>query len=248
MTQLIELNSQTHGALKVHDNAATLDARQNHLINLRANEIASSACNFPVFVTRVTQSGDWALSGMTGLEVGLNLFVTQDTWDATYFPTALQSYPFYLMQAADSYTIGIDPNNPHISETQGTPVFDNKGQPSMLLNQAKAVLEKNINNDIVTRQFIQALDDGGLLKTIDILVHYQDGTVNTLTGLHTIDEDELQSAPPELFIELRDKGYLAPIYSMLISLYQLNELIQRYNQRSPDTQITQATMQLTRNT
>ena len=62
-----------------------------------------------------------------------------------------------------------------------------------------------------------------------MLVKYASGPQNTLTGFHTIDEAKLQDLPIEEFNDLKEKGFLAPIYSMLISIYQLNALIRRQN-------------------
>ena len=62
-----------------------------------------------------------------------------------------------------------------------------------------------------------------------MLVQYGDDAVQTLKGLHTLDEDKLQSLPAEQLQELSKKGYLAPIYAMLVSIFQLNALIRKHN-------------------
>lgn len=249
MNQLVELNSHHHGALKVLESSTMTFAKQQHLSSIRVTEVTQSVCNFPVLVTRVAGSGNWSISGVTGLELGANLFVEDDQWQATYMPKSFQSYPFYLMQtnkAQADYVVGADVTSDAFSETDGQPLFDDKGKATLFLNSAKTLLEDNIKNDILTYQFVKTLDELDLLKPIDLLVNYNDGTVNTLTGMHTVDEDRLQSLAPGAFEDLHKNGYLAPIYAMLISLYQLNTLVNKHNERNPEKMIAQIKMQVPR--
>jgi hypothetical protein len=71
-----------------------------------------------------------------------------------------------------------------------------------------------------------------------VLVQYQSGTTNSLTGLFTIDETKIQALDNERFNDLREKGYLAPVYGMLMSIYQLNGLLRLHNARG-DAEIIQ---------
>ena len=63
----------------------------------------------------------------------------------------------------------------------------------MYLSSAIALLEEDIKNGIHTHQFLEKINELGLIKPINVLVHYQGGGTNTLKGLHTIDEEKLQS-------------------------------------------------------
>ena len=81
-----------------------------------------------------------------------------------------------------------------------------------------------------TFRFFEALQSLNLIRSVDIMVSYADGETNRIQGLSTIHEDNLQGLSPEQLNDLRDKGYLGPIYAMLFSLLQLNALIRRHNQ------------------
>jgi hypothetical protein len=64
-----------------------------------------------------------------------------------------------------------------------------------------------------------------------------------LQGLNTINEASLVDLSSEDFEELRKAGYLPPLYSMLTSIYQFNNLIKRHNERFPDNKVAQVKLE-----
>ncbi|MEI8667418.1 hypothetical protein P4S65_03205 [Pseudoalteromonas sp. B131b] len=44
-----ELVNTKHQTLKINPNAAVEYAKTQHLVNLRANEVAKAACDLPIF-------------------------------------------------------------------------------------------------------------------------------------------------------------------------------------------------------
>ncbi|MFT5675145.1 MAG: hypothetical protein ACI808_001074 [Paraglaciecola sp.] len=235
MSELVELNSSKHKGLKVRANCVIEVTAKQQIIRLRAVEAARAAANFPMFFTRGTQDGALVLSAFTSFENGQNMFIKDGQWQATYQPSAMQTYPFFLMESPSdekSYTIGIDEDNQAFSNEEGELLFDANGKASMQLSRAKVLLEADIQNDINTYQFAKKLQELALLKSIDLVVQYQDGASQTITGLITIDEDKLNALSAEQLHGLNQQGYLVQIHALLISIYQLNMLIQKQNNRS----------------
>lgn len=233
MSTLVELSPSLHGDVKIASNSSLLFAAKQHLLSLRVQEVGHAVCNFPVFLTKNIQTGYWNLSAVTSFELGANLFVSNNQWAAIFQPTSMQTYPFYLMNSVihdGSYTIGIDENSPALSKASGQTLFEKNGKGSLYLARIKSLLEADITNDINTYQFGAFLADLGLCQAINVLVRYQDDSVQTLAGLHTINEDKLNSLSTDELKKLNDNGYLAPIYAMLVSINQLNALIQKNNQ------------------
>lgn len=249
MTKLTEVDSAKHANWKVKPNCALEIVKQQHIISLKVIEVGKAVSNFPVFFTKVTNSRDWAISAILSLETNKNMFVKNDMWDAIYQPTILQTYPFYLMPSPKdekSYTVGIDEENEAFSETEGEALFEEEGKASLYLSQVTAMLEDDLKADIHTYRFCKKLDELGLIKTVDVKVQYLDGTGNALKGLHTIDEEKLQALPLSEVEELRNKGYLAPIYAMLLSIFQLNALIRRNNLRDGQRKMKQVSIELSK--
>jgi len=85
-------------------------------------------------------------------------------------------------------------------------------------------------NMVHTFQFFETLEKFNLIRSVDVALNYGDDQTNRIRGLSMIHEDNLQSLSSECLTELRDRGYLAPIYAMLFSVFQLNALILRNNQ------------------
>ena len=234
MSELVELSSTQHQGLKVRVNCGVEVAATQQIVKLRVNEVGRAAGNFPIFFTRGAQDGALVLSALTSFESQQNMFVKDGQWQSTYQPTAIKTFPFFLMRSksdAKSYTIGIDEKNQVFSKEHGELLFEENGKASMQLSRAKVLLEADIQNDIHTFQFGKELEQMGLLKSIDLVVQYQDGTNQSITGLITIDEDKINTLSAEQLHGLNQQGYLVQIHALLISIYQLNSIIQKQNSR-----------------
>ena len=232
MSELVELSSTQHQGLKVRVNCGVEVAATQQIVKLRVNEVGRAAGNFPIFFTRSAQDGALVLSALTSFESQQNMFVKDGQWQSTYQPSAIKTFPFFLMRSksdAKSYTIGIDEKNQVFSKEHGELLFEENGKASMQLSRAKVLLEADIQNDIHTFQFGKELEQIGLLKSIDLVVQYQDGTNQSITGLITIDEDKINTLSAEQLHGLNQQGYLVQIHALLISIYQLNSIIQKQN-------------------
>lgn len=242
MTILVELSNTTHKGLKVTPQSVANFATSQQIMRLRVPEVSKAVTNFPLFFSRNQHDGSWVLSALSSFEPMHNLFVENGRWNAIYQPTSLQTFPFYLMHSAKhekSYTIGINESSDVFSNDAGDAIFDEAGRPSLYLSKAKKLLEADIKNDIETHRFltqVQALD---LFKAIDLQLIFADGRVQNIAGLNTIDEDKLQRLSPEQVTTLNENGYLIAIHAMLLSIYQLNLLLRKHNERNTENKITQ---------
>jgi hypothetical protein len=249
MADLTELGIEQHGKLRVKDDCGVELAAQQHVMGLKANEVGKAACSFPVFLSRVQNTGRLALSAICGLEAGDNLFVENGRWTATYLPVLMKTFPLFLMTSSSDergFVVGIDESSPAFSTESGEALFDDNGKPSIYLSNVSTLLESGVQDDIQTHHFLQALEELSLHKSIDVLVHFENGEVQTIKGLSTIDEDRLQSCTAEQLFDLSAKGYLALIYAMLISIFQLNLLIRRQNDKGDRTKVTQIKLEVAR--
>jgi len=235
MAELIELNSKQHNNLHVNVNAEIDFASSLHVMNLRVSEVGMAVSSFPVFFTRNAHNGEWGISAMSSFNSNQNLFVENKQWTATYKPSCMRTYPLYLMRSAQdekNYTIGIDESNAVFSQNEGNALFDKENKATPYLHQMTKLLEADIKNDIQTYEFTKVLESLNLLKAVDLVISYADDTAQSLKGLHTIDEDKLQALSAEQLSELNKKGYLSPIHAMLVSIFQLNLLVNKNNART----------------
>jgi len=115
------------------------------------------------------------------------------------------------------------------SGIKGAPLFDEQGKSVDWVNTLGNQLESHLQANYQTHLYINALEKAGLNKEINVHIAYKDGTVQTIGGLHTVDEDKLQAMDAEQLLEFNKIGYLMPIHAMLMSIYQLNPLVRRHN-------------------
>ncbi|GGB65349.1 SapC family protein [Shewanella inventionis] len=250
MKTLTELTPQQHQELRIADDCAIQFAQQQNIMNLRVTEVSQAACCMPIFYVRNSQNGQWVLTGFTSFEQGCNLFIDQGQWTALHTPANMQTFPFFLMKSPENpqqYTIGIDEAHSVFSTTSGQPIFETNGKASLHLSRVKTLLEADIKNDIRTQEFSHYINQLGLLRPINILIQQQNGNTPSLSGLYTIDEDKLQSLNKDTLFELHQKGYLAPIQSMLMSLFQLNALIKKHNKIQTLTPIKSIKLEVSKN-
>ena len=249
MAELTELNSEAHRDLKVVEECVFDVAARQHVINIRANEIAHAVTAFPMFFTRDPGTGAFTVSIMTSFESGANLFVQAGGWDATFSPSAMTTYPLFLVKSESTeqgYAVGFDEQSPAFSKDDGRRLFEDSGQPSLYLDEMTKALQAGAESDIQTRYFIEKLEELELFKPIDVLVSYADGKVQKIQGLHTVDEERLQEFPDDRLLELQKSGYLLPLHAMLMSTFQLNALIRRQNQSSDRELVTGVKLQVAR--
>ena len=249
MAELVELNKEKHRNLRVTTDCTSRFAETQHVLNIRAGEVGKAVSSFPVFFSRNPSSGTWMLSAVTSLEAGSNLFVDGDEWTATYRPTLLETYPLFLMRSPHdetSYCIGIDETSSAFSYETGEAIFDENGEESLHLTRVKALLEANFENDIQTHLFSQRLEELGLFKSVNINVYYKTGDVQTITSLHTIDEDKLKALKPEELHELETKGYLLTAHAILVSIFQMNLLVRKHNQVEGNTAVIHVKLEVAR--
>lgn len=248
MVELTELDSATHGNLKVSSQACDNFVARQQIIRLRAVEISKAAASFPIFFNRNPQNGHWTICALAGFASGSNLFMQAGHWLAMYKPTSLQTYPFYLMKSPtkeNGFCVGIDEGDSVFSESQGDALFDQKGRASAFLSQKSGLLEADIKHDFQTSEFATSLQKLSLLKSIDVLVDRENSN-QILQGLYTINEDKLQSLRGENLEKLHTNGYLTQIHAMLISLFQLNNLVQKNNQQAALEKIKQVKLEVSR--
>ena len=250
----VELNPEEHGDLRVVANCVIGQAATQHMIALKFNEVAPAQTEFPVFLTRPEKEQNeeqtqWSLSAITSLEAKQNLFVTDHKWDAIYVPSAMRTYPMFVIQASGDkkgFTVGINPTSSAFSKTEGEALFDEQGKATEYLSHVTAQLEADIKNEVTSYKFIKRLSELDLIREVTLLVTFADQTSHTLRGLHSVDEKVLHELPDQTILALKEEGFLVPIYALLLSLYQVNALIKRHNLREASKKVVDIKVQFMR--
>ena len=241
MPRLEALNFDAHGDLSLSKTSGQIYARDQHMLPLRVTEISRAVSDFPVVISRASGKGDLTLSALTSLEPGQNLFLDGDRWQSIFQPVLMQTHPFYLMNGPTPESeplLGLDAQSPAlVGDGDGEKLFTQKGKPALWVGQKRAQLLDDARNMMHSFAFLELIDSLGLVRAIDISVKYGSDKINKIQGLNMINEDRFHDLAEADFLNLRAKGYLAPIYAMLFSVIQLNGLIRRHNLVNADRPI-----------
>ena len=81
------------------------------------------------------------------------------------------------------------------------------------------------------RHFVDTLLQFDLIESVSFDITLENGDRNQLLGFSTINEDALQRLSGEQLALMSERGFLAPVFMMVASLPNLQNLIDRKNQR-----------------
>lgn len=240
-TQLSTLNKDRHSSLRVGPLSGFLYAKDLHVAAVTAHEFARAAAIYPVLFIKNEAAGFHQPVVLLGLDSGHNLFVDETgRWNASYVPAVIRRYPFALAQGDDpaTFTVCVDEGSDLVGREVGVPLFTEQGEPAEALQNVVRYLSELQQMDAQTQAFCVFLAEHDLLMPVSLQV--QAGSdVKNINGAFAINEAKLASLPDDLFLQMRQRGYLQAAYAQLLSLGQLERLM--LLQQAGATSVQQAT-------
>lgn len=223
-----------HGKLKVKPNPAFTHAKDRHIVAVNVSELGITSSNFPVVFVKNPREDRYMLTAMLGLKTGENIYYGDEFWESCYVPMAVQRHPFvvgYDDRVDDDTQLAacIEMDSPTVSETDGIALYKDDGTPTDMLRSVQQMLGSMFEAGKFTDQFIQKLTELDLITPFELILQLPNGNMSRITGMATIDEKKLKALSAEQLKDLQTRDFLAPCHLMLVSLYQLNQLIRRRN-------------------
>ena len=226
-TQLAPLNRETHANLKVKPIDNFGFAKGFHIASLMVHEFARAASVYPIVFLEDKEKDEFRPVVLLGLEAGENLFLAEDgSWNASYVPAIIRRYPFALARLGedeDQFTVCLDEKSDFVSAEEGQPLFDDEGEPTAVVENVKRYLGEMQQMEVFTQQFCHFLSEHNLFNPLNMRVR-QGETMRNVTGCYVVNEERIYNLSDKLFLEIRDKRYLAPMFSHLTSLAQIERL------------------------
>ncbi|CCQ12368.1 Peptide transport system permease protein SapC [Pseudoalteromonas luteoviolacea B = ATCC 29581] len=222
--QVQPLQAQKHANTKIKNGVNIDFLKSQHIIPVVAHEFARAAIEFPLAFVKNNETGTYQAVAMFGLEPGENLFVENDAWTAGYLPMAMTRYPLGLVKhpEEDQFGVVIDESSHLVNEQEGNALFEN-GKETEYLTRRKEGLVSYVEFGRVTEAFTAYLAEKGLLSQQTLTVEIK-GEKRDINGIYLIDERKVAELSDADFLELRKRGYLAPIYAFLTSTHQVARL------------------------
>ncbi|KXI27090.1 SapC family protein [Paraglaciecola hydrolytica] len=225
-TNYIPLDKDKHKDLRVnlkHDFSHTKDA---HLAAASLREYAQLASTMPIVFVQDPKTNATHSIAMLGTEQGVNMFMTDGKWNAHTVPLNIQRYPFDVRPDGDKLGVFIDENSELVGTKEGELLFTEAGEPSPYLQNRQQLLSDLANSEMATQRFVAKLIELDLLDAITLRVQYANGQQRNINGMKCISEKRLHALDDAKILELHKAGFLGAIYAVMMSLGQLNRLVQ----------------------
>ncbi|MCC2959750.1 SapC family protein [Massilia sp. IC2-278] len=225
--QVVPVNQQRHAGKKIKQVEGFGFASQFHIAYVTTHEFVRSAAIYPLVFIEDKEKDEFRPVALLGLDAGENLFVGENgKWSASYVPAIIRRYPFALSQASDDgrFLVCVDEGSELLSDTEGTPLFNEQGEPTEVIENVKRYLSELQQMDAITAEFCKFLAKNNLFVPLNMRVRQND-KIKNISGCYVINEERLNNLSDELFLEMRTKHYLPAIYAQLTSLSQIERLV-----------------------
>lgn len=225
--QVVPVNQQRHAGKKIKQVEGFGFASQFHIAYVTTHEFVRAAAIYPLVFIEDKEKDEFRPVALLGLDAGENLFVDGNgKWQASYIPAIIRRYPFALSQAGEDgrFLVCVDEGSDLLNDTEGSPLFDEKGEPTQVVENVKRYLSELQQMDAVTNEFCKFLAAHNLFVPLNMRVRQNDKFKN-ISGCYVINEERLNNLSDELFLEVRNKHYLPAIYAQLTSLSQIERLV-----------------------
>ena len=227
----VPLDKNKHSDWKISSKIDLAFAAKTHLAAATIREYAQLSGSMPIVFIEDAQSKNVHSVAMLGLEQGSNLFFAEDKWQGPHVPLNIQRYPFDIRPDGEKLGVFIDEESDIVlkDKSDGVAIFAEDGEPSEYLKSRQQFLSDLANSEVQNQRFIKQLQENDLLEEIQVMVNYTSGQKRNVTGILSVSEKKLLELSDEKVLAMHKAGYLGAIYSVMLSLGQLNRLVELSN-------------------
>lgn len=230
MANFQALNKETHKDVKLITSTDVTDIKEQHIFGVVLPEFALAGARYPIAFIKEKEGDSYFPVTIMGLEPRTNLFVSEEgKWEGMYMPARYTHKPLVAIpnkEDSNLFAIAIDMDSDAVSDSEGELLFAEDGSETEYLETRKKALMSYVENEKLTKAFIDKLEEFDLLTAQTINVKVADKEYN-LNGLFIVDEKKFNELEDEKLLELRQRGFLGPIFAHLGSLHQVTNLIQK---------------------
>jgi hypothetical protein len=225
------LDREKHRRRRVQASSSFAFARKANSLYVAGVEFGEACKEYAVVFTR-SDTGKVVPVVMLGLRSRENLFVdAQDHWTGRYVPAFVRRYPFVLADLpGQSLGVCIDEAYSGLNDKEGEALFDDAGQDTPFLRNALDFLTQYQREYLRTEAFCQKLEQAGLLTEMNARADLVDGRTFTVGSVLVVDEKKLLALPDATALSLFRSGELHLISMHLLSLSNMQRLVDRLAQ------------------
>lgn len=225
--QMVPLSVDRHADRRVRHSTSMGFARKFHIAYITVQEFSRAAAIYPLVFVADRQEGGYRSVALLGLAAGDNLFVgSSGQWQASYIPAMIRRYPFALSRTRDGqqYIVCVDESSSLLSTSEGAPLFDAQGQATETLENVKRYLSELQAMDRATREFCAFLQHHDLLVPFKLRVNAS-AQLRKIEGCFVVSQERFNALEDSAVLALHQSRFLGPLYAHLLSLAQVERLV-----------------------
>lgn len=226
------LSLEAHGKLGLKNIAMPFGfVAKTHVVPVTIQEFGIAASTMPI-IFAPDKKTPLAVLAARGNE---NLFVdASGNWEMdAYVPAFVRRYPFIFAadEGNENFVVCVDESAEMIGENPDLPLFvDDK--PTDYTNGAMEFLQDFERQRRATEEWVELINSMDLLEDKSVTFTPNDENGKPMDPIKVADyvaisEEKLMALPDDKFVELKNKGALAAIYSHLVSLLHWQKMVQR---------------------
>jgi len=227
MTSAVQpISFEKHAQTKIKPTKDFFHAKGQQVVPLIVHEFARAGAEMPIVFVKNSDNGEFQSVALLGVEDNENVYYSENGWRASYVPALVTHHPFALVPTQNDpnqLQVVIKEDSPMVSQDEGDALFEESGKESEYMEKRKNAIGKYFENTQVTQAFIKFLSEKELLEQQNLTITLN-GKQHNLNGIYLVSEKQLNALSDKDFLELRQRGYLAPIYNHLSSIHQLNTI------------------------
>jgi hypothetical protein len=238
MTNHVLLDNVTHKNLRVRMQHGAAFGDNVGSVPTFPTEFADLQREYPIFFRR-DANGDYYSVALLGFAKDENLYLDGDRWDAMYLPGIVARGPFLIGfqerqeggETRRDPVIHVDMDHPRVNETEGEPVFLERGGYSPYLQRVSRVLSGLNDGFALNKPMFAAFAAVDLISPVELEVKVTGTETVKLEGFYTLDREKLAALDSAKLYQLHRTGFLHGAYLVLASHLNLSKLIDRKVQK-----------------
>ena len=240
MANLVAVDNKNHRKVQIDTSKLALHGAELNMVPVVLSEFANAAVQYPLALAKNGDTGEFVCIALLGFEAGENLFWQNGEWQGLYLPLQIRRQPFFVgnprkdnkaAKENGDKIVCIDSKSPAITTEGGMALFDERGLDTEFFQQTKACLAHILAGEADNKSLIENLVKMDLLQSMSLEITLTNQASMRLNGLYTVNQDKLAKLNDEYVLQLHKLGFLGAIHTLVISLGQIQALIDLKNQR-----------------
>lgn len=226
MANVVLLDGVTHRGLtvKLSDQLKFQDGLGS--IVLFPSELDAAHKEFPIFIRKHTETGQFFLCALLSHRSSENQFYADQKWQSRYVPLMARRGPFLMTKSTQDQPLKmcVDLDDPRVT-SQGERLFDDQGKPTAFTETAASILNEIHVGHQATQQLFAALSAHELIESIAINGPAALQPADMLNGLYSVNAKKLKQLSGSALEQLNASRHLQLGYFIASSTSNLAQLL-----------------------